>query len=429
MITEEYDRSLRYLYGLQKYGIKFGLSATTNLLDRLGNPHEGLNYIHIAGSNGKGSVGAMISSILTRAGYRVGYFTSPHLIDFTERFRINDNDVSRQRIVEIFNEVREKVLDEQPPTFFEIVTAMGLLYFAQEKVEWAIMEVGMGGRLDATNVINPQLCLITSLSLEHKEYLGSTLTAIAREKAGIIKRGVPVITGVRQPSALAVIKAKCCNKGSPLWKYKRDFQVRRHKRGLFDYQGHEWQFKGLEVKLLGDHQIFNATLALAGLEVANHKHNVLVSLDDVERGLLHVKWPGRLEVLEQDPILVLDGAHNPAGAEALHLSLQKEFRYKKLHLILGIMHDKDCMGILKRLVPFANSVIFTRPHFDRSADPERLRTLARPLHKRLYVIPDVLDAINQTRNIASKDDLICIAGSLYLVGEVKELYKTGHLKR
>ena len=427
MHAEDYERCLKYLYGLQKFGIKFGLSATAHLLERLGNPHRNLNFIHIAGSNGKGSVGAMISSILTEAGYRVGYYTSPHLVDFTERFRINDRDVSKEKILQIFNEVRKHVVEKEPPTFFEMVTAMGLLYFAREEVDWAIMEVGMGGRLDATNVIEPKVSLITSISLEHKEYLGSTLTSIAREKAGIIKEGVPVVTGVKQPSALAVIKAKCSAMGCKLWQYKKDFRVRRRRQGVFDYYGHEWRLKNLELPLIGDHQIYNAGLALAVLEVLSRDNRIFVSLDDVINGLLSVRWPGRLEIVERNPMVVLDGAHNPAGAEALRIGLEKEFRYKNLHLILGIMHDKDCAGILKRLLPVADSVIFTKVNYERAADPERLRALARPYHSRLYVIPDVLSAINQARNLASKEDLICVAGSLYLVGEVKSIYMNGKL--
>jgi len=227
-LLSAYQESIRYLYGLQKYGIKFGLSGTENLLARLGNPHRRFRSIHIAGTNGKGSTAAMLSSVLKEHGFRVGLYTSPHLVRFTERFRMNDVEVAPQRIMEVFQKIHPTLDPREPPTFFEAVTAMAFAYFAEEKADWAVIEVGMGGRLDATNVIHPEVCLVTNISFDHQQYLGSTLSSIAREKAGIIKKGVPVVTGARQPVVQGILKASCLKHAAPLFRIGRDFRVRRN---------------------------------------------------------------------------------------------------------------------------------------------------------------------------------------------------------
>jgi dihydrofolate synthase/folylpolyglutamate synthase len=211
-----YRDSIDYLYGLQKYGIKFGLNSTERILERLGNPHRRLRCIHVGGTNGKGSTAAILSSILTRHGFRVGLYTSPHLVRFTERFRINDKEVPMQDVLAVFEQIRSVIDELEPPTFFEVVTTMGLTYFAEEQVDWAVVEVGMGGRLDATNVFRPQASVITNVSYDHQEYLGSTLAAIAREKAGIVKNGIPVVTGARQPLVQGILKATCFRNAAPL---------------------------------------------------------------------------------------------------------------------------------------------------------------------------------------------------------------------
>jgi dihydrofolate synthase / folylpolyglutamate synthase len=417
-----YQESIDYLFGLQKYGIKFGLNCTKNILIRLGNPHRRLRCIHIAGTNGKGSTAAMLSSMLKQQGLRVGLYTSPHLVRFTERFRINDKEVSPERIIEVFRHVRQVIDDAEPPTFFEAVTAMAFQYFAEEEVEWAIVEAGMGGRMDATNVMQPQVSVITNVSMDHEEFLGSTLGAIAREKAGIIKNRVPVVTGARQPLVQAILKATCLRLESPIFRLGKDFRAKRNADGSLRYEGLMRRFSSLALNLAGGHQIHNAALALATLEVLENYRALSLDPETIPEGMLQVHWPARLEILQKSPLILLDGAHNPEGAECLRDALKQLFPKRRLHLVLGIMADKDLRGILRKLLPRAETVIFTQPKYARAANPEALRRLARPYLQRLYVIPDPESAIQQAKSFAAPEDVICIAGSLYFAGEVKELF-------
>ena len=416
-----YRDSIDYLYGLQKYGIKFGLNSTESMLERLNNPHRRLRCIHVGGTNGKGSTAAILSSILTRHGFRVGLYTSPHLVRFTERFRINDEEVPMSAILPIVEQVRSVINEIEPPTFFEVVTSLGLTYFAKEEVDWAVIEVGMGGRLDATNVIRPLAAVITNVSYDHQEFLGTTLAAIAREKAGIIKDEIPVVTGARQPLVQGILKATCFRHGAPLYCLGSDFKVRRNPDGTFQYQGIRRRWPSLNVGLRGGHQFQNTALALACLEVLEQDHALVLNETSVQEGLEKVHWPARLEVLQEKPLVILDGAHNPQGAETLRDALKHSFKYKKLHLVLGIMADKDIKGILRRLLPLAETAIFTQPRYTRAADPEELKRLARPYLRKHYVINDPAAAIEQAKQLADPDDAICIAGSLYFAGEVKEM--------
>ncbi len=418
----DFQQSLDYLYGLQKFGIKFGLNCTENLLARVGNPHRKLRFIHIAGTNGKGSTAAILSRILLRHGIRVGLYTSPHLVRFTERFRINDEEVCAEKILGVFEKIRATLDESQPPTFFEMVTAMAFLYFAEEQVDFVIAETGMGGRLDATNVITPEVCLITNVGFDHQEYLGATLSSIAREKAGIIKQGVPVVTGALQPVAQGIIKTACMNKSAPLYRFKSDFRVRRNSKGSFQYRGIGINLPSLRLNLRGHHQLGNAALALAALEVLEGKHLVELRPDLIGSALQEVRWPARLEVLQTNPTILLDGAHNPQGAESLRDALREVFSYKNLHLVIGVMADKDILGILRRLLPLAETAIFTKPEYARAASPDEIRKMARPYIQKCYVISDPGSAIQEAKNLAGPDDLICITGSLYFAGEVKQLF-------
>lgn len=417
-----FQQSLDYLYGLQKYGIKFGLNCTENLLARVGDPHSRLRFIHIAGTNGKGSTAAMLSRIFRSHGIRAGLYTSPHLVRFTERFRINDEEVATDRILQVFEKIRMTMDERTPPTFFEMVTAMALLYFAEEEVDFAIMETGMGGRLDATNVITPEVSIITNIGFDHQEFLGSTISSIAREKAGIIKRSVPVVTGALQPVAQGILKTACMNKAAPLYRFKSDFRVRRSSNGCFQYRGIKLKLPSLNLNLKGPHQVGNAALALAALEILEQKRLISLKPGLIARAMEDVRWPARLEVLETHPIIVLDGAHNPQGAESLHDALKQSFTYEKLYLIIGIMADKDILGVLRRLLPMAESAIFTRPRYVRAANPEDIRRMARPYIQKYYVISDPASAIQEAKNMAGPNDLICITGSLYFAGEVKEIF-------
>jgi dihydrofolate synthase / folylpolyglutamate synthase len=417
-----YQESVDYLFSLQKFGIKFGLNSTAQILNKLGNPHHRLRCIHIAGTNGKGSTAAMLSSILKQHGQRVGLYTSPHLVRFTERFRINDEEVSPGRILEIFHRIRTLLGGGDPPTFFEMVTAMAFQYFAEEGVDWAVIEVGMGGRLDATNVITPEVSIITNVTFDHEEHLGNTLGAIAREKAGIIKARTPVLTATRHALVQAILKAACLRLQAPLYRLGKDFSVKRAGPASIRYDGFKNRFGPLELNLPGAHQLHNAALALAALELLETQGAIEIDPGAVQAGLKQVRWPARLEVLQEAPLMLLDGAHNPQGADCLRDALRQSYPHRRIHLVLGVMADKNIRGIFQRLLPLAETAIFTQPRYIRAAPPEHLRKLARPYIQKHYVIPDVASAIQQAQSLADPNDVICITGSLYFAGEVKELF-------
>ena len=319
----------------------------------------------------------------------------------------------------IFEKIRATLDETQPPTFFEMVTAMAFLYFAEEQADFVIAETGMGGRLDATNVINPEVCVITNVGFDHQEFLGSTLSSIAREKAGIIKQGVPVVTGALQPVAQGILKTACMNKAAPLYRFKSDFRVRRKSNGSFQYLGIKRQLIP-ERQSRGPHQVGNAALALAALEVLEQKRLISLWPGPIERAMREVKWPARLEVLETRPTIVLDGAHNPQGAESLRDALKESFTYKKLHLVMGIMADKDILGILDVCSLWLDRYL-TRPRYARAANPDDIRKMARPYIQKYYVISDSASAIQEARHLAGPDDLICIPAH-YFAGEVKQIF-------
>ncbi len=416
-----YQETLTYLYDLQKYGIKFGLSSTINLLERLGNPHKVLKAIHIAGTNGKGSTAAMLSAILVRAGYQVGLYTSPHLVRFNERYRVNEKDIGDEEILEVFNRVRRVVDEREPPTFFELTTAMALSLFAERQVDWTILEVGMGGRLDATNVIQPQVTIINNVSMDHQEFLGSTLTRIAREKAGIIKNKVPVITAIKQPAVLAIIKTRCLESSAPCYRVGKQIRVRVLGEKRFAYRGLGWRFENLHSPLAGRHQVLNAATALGGLEVLERQGHLRLKAAHIGEGLSKTRWSGRLEWLSRQPAVLIDGAHNYAGVTALRQALREEYGYRRLIVVLGIMADKDLRGMLLELAPLADHIILTRPRYERAAEPESLLEVAGDFVRRTELIRPAEAALERALDLAGPEDLVLVTGSLYFIGEVKEI--------
>jgi dihydrofolate synthase/folylpolyglutamate synthase len=412
----DYKDALTYIYGLQKYGIKFGLSKTSNLLKAFGDPHKGQKYVHIAGTNGKGSVAAFAASILREAGLgRVGLYSSPHLVRFTERIKINDREISQKDTVDLVKELRNAVVPEEPPTFFEAITAMAFLYFARENTDIAVIEVGMGGRLDATNLITPLVSLITNISMEHQIYLGSRLLDIASEKAGIIKDGIDVVTGVTQPSVIRLLESACAEKGAPLWRLGKDIHYRATPSGLH-YYGRMQRLHSLQPGLNGRFQFRNAALAVALVERLQEK-GFRVSAEDIRKGLKRVTWPGRMQVVAQEPTVILDGGHNPAAIKTLAHSITSDFRYRRMILVIGIMGDKDIGQILRAIVPLSDYVIYTRPVYSRAAPPERLMAEAAPLRSPGEVVPFLSKALDRARQIADPRDLILVCGSLFTVGE------------
>jgi len=410
-----YNRAIDYLFNLQKFGIKFGLSKTENLLKAFGNPHLGQKYIHIAGTNGKGSVSAFMGSILQDAGYKVGLYVSPHLVRFTERFRINGAEIAQEKTVALIEELQHAVNADEPPTFFEAVTAMAILYFAREKTDIAIMEVGMGGRLDATNVITPMVTGITNISMEHQEYLGNRLSHIAMEKAGVIKKGVDVVTAATQPAIIEQFKSVAKERDAPFWRVGKDVKYRRTPSGLHFF-GQRRSMRSLKLGLRGIHQSRNAALALGMMERIETK-GFPHTTGQIREGLKKAQWPGRMQIIQENPTILLDGAHNVGAVKALARSIQKDFSYEKMILIIGIMADKDIAALLRAIVPISDHVLYTRPIYARAADPSVLKENAPPLNIPGEIIPSLAKALNRAKALATPRDLIVVCGSLFTVGE------------
>ena len=413
-----YTNCLKTMYGLRRFGIKLGLATIRKILAGMGNPQREYACIHIAGTNGKGSVASSLAAILHRAGYKTGLYTSPHLVRFNERIQISNRQISNKNVLAAYNAVKRVHYGSREPTFFEFATAMALYEFGRQKVDWAVIETGMGGRLDATNIIQPELSIITNISLEHREYLGNTLEQIAMEKAGIIKRCKPVLTAVRQKNALGVIEKIAAEKIAPLYRLGRDFKIRRNQSGYFTYYGLRDTWDDLRTALRGSHQADNAAIVLAACELLN-AHKGQIELSEIKSGLRTNKWPGRLETVSTDPLIIMDGAHNLAAARNLASFLSSNLKGLKLTLVIGILDDKPYKMMLKILLPCANRVVLTRAQTGRALNPLKLQKIASQLGVDSLVIPDVAGAIKFAIDACPTDGAICIAGSLYVVGEAK----------
>jgi len=423
--------TLEYLYALQSGGIKPGLERIRALLGALGDPQNKTPSIHIAGTNGKGSTAAMIEAALIAAGYRTGLYTSPHLVRFNERIRINGRPVSDGVVVRCAQTVRAALAslsDEKlKPSFFEFTTAMAFACFEEKKVDIAILETGMGGRWDATNTVVPLVSIITNIGKEHTEYLGTTLREIAFEKAGIIKPGVAVLTAEEKPSALKVIRAAARRAGAPLYTLGRDFNLAPDAAGALRYSGLKSDVGSIKLALGGPFQMKNGALAMAALELIGER-GFAVGAPSAREGLKKTDWPGRLETLSKRPLVLLDSAHNPAGAAILKEALSS-FKFKRLILVAGCMADKDILGILSPLASIASSVILTRPKTDRAAPTSLMRAAlkgftAGPVKE----IGPVGRACAAALREAGPEDAVCVAGSIFTVGEARQ-YLIRKLKR
>jgi len=418
-----YNQAIDYLFSLQKFGIKLGLANITKLLSLLGNPHKSLNCIHVAGTNGKGSTCAFLQSIFKHAGYQAGLYTSPHLIDYTERIRINDVCIPRNVTAELTAEIK-KICENNAlhtVTFFEFTTAMAFCYFKLCHADPVIIETGMGGRYDATNSITPRLSIITSISMEHEKYLGKSIEAIAREKAGIIKPGIPLVCAVRSSVAKKLFSRCCRDAGSLLLMKGRDFKVVKHAQGIFSFTGLHTCLKKMHCGLAGDHQLSNAALAIEG-SLAMRSHGYRVDDPVLRAGIENVQWPGRLEQLRTSPVVLADGAHNPEGWRMLKKTLSGYPKYKKRIFILGAMADKAIDAMLKILTTDAYAIIVCRPKIDRAAGRETIeKFISFSDRKRVFWFENSVQAYKKALSLAGENDLVLITGSLFLVGELREL--------
>jgi dihydrofolate synthase/folylpolyglutamate synthase len=419
-----YRETLAYLSGLNPLGIRLGLDSIRALLARLGDPQKAYPAILIAGTNGKGSVAAMTASILTAAGFRTGLYTSPDLLDLRERIRIDGRMIGQREMALCAARIRGEVRGEI--SYFEALTAMAFCNFQRRKVDIAVLEVGLGGRLDATNVTLPLVSVITNIGLDHQAYLGGTLAAIAREKGGIIKPGGICLTAVQQRRIQEVLEAICKERGARLCRLGKEIRIRVRRDGIFSYQGPDRRWEGLRCPFPGRHQFANAALALGVVERIG-KAGFRIDDRAVTEGLAKSRWEGRLEVLRSRPTLLVDGAHNPAGAAALAKALRDEFPHRRLWLIFGVLEDKNHRAMAQRLFPLAEAVFLTRPPSERARPPEALQLELGDEHPRIEVVEKPGEALARALGAAAEEDLVCAAGSLYLVAEIKRIIRDGGL--
>ncbi len=446
-----YPQAIRYLESFVNYEEipaypykeSLKLERVKEFLDRIGKPQKNLKCLHVAGTKGKGSSCAFLAFILRQAGYKTGLYTSPHLIDFRERIRtLNalrpphkaqgdfEGMITRGKFAELVETLRPAVEEYNkgskygPLTFFEVCTAIALFYFKEKKVDFAVLETGLGGRLDATNVAEPLVCAITSISYEHTQKLGNTLGKIAAEKAGIIKRyalcamryAPIVISAPQEKEARDIIVNKCKEVGAKLYIVGKDIKYKKNKTG-FDIHGPFGEYKNLKISLIGGHQIVNAATAIGMIE-ALRNHGILIDADSIKKGLYNTVWPGRCEVISRNPIIVLDGAQNTASAAVIGKAIRQNFKYKRLVLVLGISSDKDIKGICKELKGLADTVILTKSKNPRATPHKELAQYFRGGD--IHITDNVAQAKKTALSISGKEDLILVTGSLFVAGEFRD---------
>lgn len=420
-----------YLFGLRRFGWRPGLGTIRKLLGLVGDPQAGIPMVHVGGTNGKGSTAAMLAAILRASGYRTGLYTSPHLLSFTERIQVDGVPIGEAEVVGLTAELSTACAGrfaQDPktpppagqlphPTFFELTTAMAFLHFVRQRADVAVIEVGLGGRLDATNVIRPKAVLLTNIGFDHREYLGNTLSQIAGEKAGIIKAGVPVLTAA-EGEALEVFRRVAAERAAPLHPISELYHWRLGASDFsgmtLDLAGPGGQYDNLAVSLAGRHQTPNAVLAVAGAEILRTQ-GFRIGESAIRQGLAAVHWPGRLQVIPGAPRLILDGAHNPPGAAAVAEFLAERRRVLgRLVLVFGVLGDKDWREMLPRFIPLADAIVLTRPPGDRGEDPLAILA-AHPEVPSLSVRPDVAEALAEARTLAGSAGTVVVTGSLYTV--------------
>jgi dihydrofolate synthase/folylpolyglutamate synthase len=422
----KFEESLKWLYGFEKFGIKLGLERISHIAEKLGNPQKNYKIIHVAGTNGKGSVCKFLASILTSGGYKVGVYLSPHLQRFSERIVVDNKEISGDELVSLIDKIKpivdEMITNDNTPTFFEIVTAMAFQYFSDKEVDFAVVEVGLGGNYDATNIIEPVVSVITNISLEHTDILGKTIKDIALQKAGIIKDNVAVVTAA-EGDALKVIKNAAKERKAPVYA----IDEKRWERVYCNLDGQEFIIKGdltdysVKTSMLGKHQGENIALAIVTIENLQ-MNGVYIPEISIIDGIAKAVNPGRLEVVKHEPLILLDGAHNPDGMKTLRTTLDEDFDYDKLILVLGILSDKDISSMLSIIVPIAEAIVVTRSHNSRACEPSKLKEMIEKFgYKKKVVVKDwIPDAVEYAESIAKKKDLICITGSLFTVGEARD---------
>ncbi|MBC8060767.1 MAG: bifunctional folylpolyglutamate synthase/dihydrofolate synthase [Clostridiaceae bacterium] len=426
-----YKEAMNYIKNTEKFGRNYGLSRTEKILELLDNPHKELKCIHIAGTNGKGSISAMLNSILIQAGNKVGMYTSPYLEVFEERIQINSENIKENSLSFVVTEVKKAVdevikLGYEHPTEFEIITCAALLYFRNEKVDFAVIEVGLGGRLDSTNVIHPILSIITSISYDHMQVLGETIKEITIEKAGIIKNKVPVVLYPQEFEVESIIENTCFEKNSSLIKVRRDsiefFSVNGKK---YTQVIHVKTYKDeydIELSLLGSHQLLNCSTVLTAVELLKEL-GIKIEKSHILFALKSVKWIGRLEVMNKTPLIVIDGAHNIDGINKLVESVEKYFKYDNLILVLGILADKQVEDMIKVIAPLASKIIAVTPHSERGSLAVELKKVILKYNENCDAIENYSQAYEKALSYSNSGDIILFSGSLHMIGDMRKIIK------
>ncbi|GBF10824.1 MAG: bifunctional folylpolyglutamate synthase/dihydrofolate synthase [Tepidibacillus sp.] len=424
------EEAIEWIHSLKTLGIKPGLDRMEWMLERLDHPERRVKFVHVAGTNGKGSTVSFISQVLRKSGYKVGTFTSPYLIEFTNRIQVNGKDISGEDLVKTLNQViplAEELshLELGAPTEFEVVTAIAIQYFATiaypDVVVW---ETGLGGRLDSTNVVHPIVSVITNVGYDHMNLLGDTIKEIAWEKAGIIKPGVPVISGVEDEEALQVIKEMAASKKAPIYQLNEHFTFTANKinqeGSSFDFTDPFLTMPEIQIRMLGPHQVKNAAVSLMALDVLRQFYAFYIDEEAFYSGMKSTFWPGRLEVLSEQPKIVIDGAHNPEGAKSLAETISL-FSYQRCIMVTGILADKAISNFYQAILPIADLLIVTEPDFPRAAKTEDVRNKIHSIdqQKEVIEISNWQQAVDRAIQMADPDDLVIITGSLYMISDVR----------
>jgi dihydrofolate synthase/folylpolyglutamate synthase len=453
-IDQKYEDALDFLYSFIDYSLKrnfrnaaekFNLERMRHFMTLLGDPQKDYDILHVAGTKGKGSVSSMCASVLMAEGYRVGLYTSPHMVRFTERIKINDQEISKADVVEIIDQL--KPITEKVPeiTTFELMTAMAFLYFSQQKVNYSVFEVGLGGRLDATNIVNPMVSVITSISYDHVKILGDTLSEIAGEKGGIIKEGVPVVVAPQKEEARLKLEQIAQERTSPLIQVGRDYLYAADSHSLdsqhflvwtpdeqpmvdefIESGGRDiWSPLRLRIPLLGFHQVENAATAYAALKTAE-KLGLMLSQETYQKGFSSVKWPGRMEVLQNHPTIVIDSAHNRYSALRLRQALDDYFPGLPVIMVFGASEDKDIEGMYQELLPRVRRVITTQSIHPRAIDAGELVELAHRFGRSALAVTPIEDAFDLALQEAGQEAVVLVTGSVFVVAAIRDIFSKQH---
>lgn len=438
-----YDQAVEWINGLIPFGIRPGMQRIESMMEKLGHPHRKLKFIHVAGTNGKGSTCAFLTSVLRKCGYDVGTFTSPYITKFTNRFQYNGQDIPEETLLQISNELKPLV-DEVAqtelgsPTMFEVATTLAIVYYAKHVFpDYVVWETGLGGRMDVTNIVTPIVSLITNVGHDHMDILGDSIEKIAMEKAGIIKSGVPVVTAVEQPEVIEIMQTAAAGKKATLYlagdQYRYEVIRSQENEQVFRFVGPFRTLENVVISMNGAHQLKNAAAALMTLEVLRQYYALVMDDEEMYQGLRTTVWAGRLEMVGDQPRILLDGAHNPEGAVTLAQALRETYRYDKLHLMMGMLSTKNHIDYFRHILPIVDTLILTEPDFRKKMNAEDLYSIVQQVlteqprpELNIVIEPNWKIALDKLKSLTSTDDLAVVSGTLYLIADVRSfvLYQT-----